>query len=249
MGRKAKGSVRRDQIVAGTSSDDAVEASRTDESTGESNLKSSDAKEDETVFDPTTAEGGHREPVAGPFDTPAQPETPDETPVAGEPRRKRGRPPGSSNRAPKVLPINVSGVEQLLLGIHTTLFMATSIPELELSENEAREIAKAYNEAVKHYPILNVDPKHAALLNLGSVLSITYGSRVIAWKARTAKPSTQRSQSAAPPQPQNTMNGQSPPMPSELQQPSAPKVNVGEIPGVGNVEFPPDHDLVRGRRN
>jgi hypothetical protein len=152
-------------------------------------------------------------------------------------------------------------MEQLLLGIHGTLAAATRASEFELDQQEARAIAEAYTEAAKHYPALNIDPKHAAIMNLGSTLSIVYGSRIIAYRARKSLERAQRrTNSGAPPvapqarpaAPQEqpaavhveTINGipVPPPMPTA-------EIRTGEIAGVGNIVFPADHPLVSGRKN
>lgn len=135
-----------------------------------------------------------------------------------------------------------------MLGIHSTLHVAFKIPELELEQGEAREIAKAYADVAEHYSFLKIDPKFAAVANLCAAVSITYGSRITAYRLRMANErALRRAQS-----PQTA--------PFVEPTPAAPAANngarramqtdatlrTGHVEGVGDVEFPPDHPLVKG---
>jgi hypothetical protein len=189
------------------------------------------------------SDAGFTAPVSGPIDP--GPGSTTETLSGDEPRRGPGRPRGSSNR-PK---INVSGVETLLLGIHQALHMMSGIAELDMNKDEAAQLAKAYDDAAQFYPILNLDPKLAATLNLASVVSIVYGSKFLAYRLRRtlsapAKPAPQPVQQPQAPGPVLTpadVNGASfnPPKPPLI----TPEMRVGEIPGVGLVTFPEGHEL------
>ena len=197
------------------------------------------------VFDPTTFDGGSIEPVGSP-ETGSNGET-------GEIKRGRGRPPGSRNGAgtkAKAAPLNISGVEKVLLGIHTTLQAAFSIPELELSKEEASEMAKAYSDVAVFYPKLLLSDQVAATFNLLSVTAIVYGSRISAWRFRK---SMERKQ-PPPPRPDAALRAAPPaPSPGEAPREQPRKVpdeaRVGEIPGVGNIVFPADHELMGGKKH
>lgn len=160
-------------------------------------------------------------------------------------KRGRGRPPGSGKKAP----IDISGVEKLLLGIHQGLMLIGAPPEFALSSAEAHEISKAYAEVAKYYPALTLDNRYTAISTLGAQLSIIYGSRFMSYKMRTASekrtPQQRANQSAPPQSPISETPGVAPPAKTE---PVSRELRTGEIPGVGNIEFPADHPLMGGRR-
>jgi hypothetical protein len=206
------------------------------------------------TVDPTTFAGGFTDPVAGP-------QSPESTiePSTGEtvePRR-RGRPPGPSR--PK---IQASGVEALLLGIHNTLYTVFNVEELELQPAEAKQLATAYADVAAHYPMMNFDPKYAALANFAGVVSIVYGSRFMAFRMRHAmkssspkgfagrgpiqqSPVNAQSQTVQPPT--NEFNGQEIPTPEPVKRPLPPELRESNIPGVGKIVFDENHPLVRGK--
>jgi hypothetical protein len=199
------------------------------------------------TFDPAKFDGGSTTAVGSDEAKIEATITPEPSPAP-----RRGRPPGPRTQ------INVSGLEQLLLGVHTTLMHATKAPEWELGPEEARAIAEAYTEAAKHYPSLNIDPKHAAVVNLGTTLSIVYGSRIAAFRMRkNIERGARRGNIAQPviipqpaPEPASGMraeqvNG----APVEQAAPvMTQEIRTGEIAGVGNIVFPSDHPLVSGRK-
>jgi hypothetical protein len=205
-------------------------------------------KTENSTFDPNKFDGGYETAVGA--ETPA---SPNEPPIDAP---KRGRPPGSRS---KPVQINITGLEALLLGIHQTLQAATQVPEFGMSPVEAHNIAEAWAEAAKHYPVLNLDPKVAAIINLGTTISIVYGSRITAFKIRKSIERAQR----RPIQPAPPTNQPTPVQHAGMMQeqvnghiPEPPKppvatreIRTGEIPGVGNIEFPPDHPLVKGTLN
>jgi hypothetical protein len=186
------------------------------------------------------------------FDTPVG-----ETPPPTEPvveKRGPGRPRGSR----KIVPLEVSGLEQLLFGIHQTLSFATQIPELALHEKEAHAIAESWAEAAKHYEFLNLDPKYAAMMNFGTTVCVIYGSHFANWRMRKAQERPQRTRPVPrqepiaepqrPPMNAGQMNGA--PAPETPKPPSMSReMMVGEIPGVGAIQFPTDHPLVKGKAN
>jgi hypothetical protein len=108
------------------------------------------------------------------------------------PKRKRGRPPGSggSGSPQKKIPLNVSGVEKLLLGIYSGVATFTSNPEIELNEAQAKAYAGAIADVAKHYPDLPmVDPKWqawGALAFVGFMIHKPMVTAVVARKKREA---------------------------------------------------------------
>lgn len=197
------------------------------------------------IVNPNATPGGYGEAVGN---APAD----DNGTVSTSPDKpRRGRPPGSGGKASS---IDISGVEKLLLGIHSTLQLVTGAQEFALSNDEARELAKAYADVAKYYPSLTLDNRYSAIATLGAQVSIIYGSRIMAYRMRLASEkrsqgTQQRASQPAPaqqPVPVEQMNGvATPPAKAE---PVSKELRTGEIPGVGNIEFPPDHPLMGGRR-
>jgi len=142
-----------------------------------------------------------------------------------------------------------------LLGIHSTLQLVTGAQEFALSNEEARELAKAYADVAKYYPSLTLDNRYSAIATLGAQVSIIYGSRIMAYRMRVAsqnkaRGTQQRATQPAPaqqPVPATEMNGVAAPPPAKTE-PVSKELRTGEIPGVGSIEFSPDHPLVGGRR-
>lgn len=234
------------------------------------NVSTGDSVAGESGRDPDSAEStgpatytiagteiGSTEPVAG-TQTAVADATGDGT------ARRRGRPPGSTAKA-KTAPINISGIETLLLGISKTLAAATGIEELDL-EGDAHNIAKAYADVALYYPILALDPKIAAIANLGSTVAIVagakwatyklrkhneHGSRVSQHRAAPAFAETATARQADNTPPVQQMNGAingvdlNKPAPRDV----PPDIRTGEIPGVGRIEFGPDHPLVGVKRH
>jgi len=96
--------------------------------------------------------------------------------------KRRGRPLGSKNRndTPAKTPQNIAeNLERLLLSVHLMGAAALASPELELEESEAKKLASAIREVSKFYPV-TLDPKRLALLELGTVAMMVYGTRGVA---------------------------------------------------------------------
>ncbi len=122
-------------------------------------------------------------------------------------------------------------------------------PEFLMEPPESTEYAKAILEVAKHYPVRGFDDKMMAWFNLSQIVVIGYGSRIMMLRARVK--SQGRAAPQAPPQPRTMPpapgvqgNVQQPPgQPPPARPNGASAANRGEIPGVGEVEFPPDHPL------
>lgn len=220
------------QPAAGTEPSELVAVGTTGDSSDHADTS------DPAVTDPATATGGHAEPVAG-----TEPDT--GTGVAAAGQRKRGRPAGSGK---KQVPIDISGVEKLLIGIHTTLLIATGIPEMEIDAADAKSIALAYADVAEFYPAFKIEPKFAAILTLCGAVGGVYGTRIISYRMRVSAERAARPRGGimpptAPPQP----SAETAPPPVQSQAVAA-ELRTGEIPGIGKVEFPPDHPQVQGHK-
>jgi hypothetical protein len=155
--------------------------------------------------------------------------------------------------------VNVSGVEKMLLGIHHILATTFATPEMDMNDAEAHAIADAWAEVSKYYPAFNPDPAHMALVNFSTVVCVSYGSKLMAWRMRKAaekaqspprqRPAPQASPAATGPAPQpmsqHTLNG-IPVPPKGGPQPGKAE-RTANIPGIGDIELPADHPLVTGK--
>lgn len=161
-------------------------------------------------------------------------------------RKRRGRPPGSTNKA-KSVPANISGIEKTLYGIHQMLG-AIIAPELAIGEDDAKELASSIHAVNRHYNVRMFDEKTQDWLNLIMVAGAMYGGRIVAIRdrkraARNTRPVMPRAQS------ENPVPGNAAPPPFAaapvVERPLEKNLRVGEIPGLGAIEFPPDHPLAR----
>ena len=93
--------------------------------------------------------------------------------------KRRGRPPGSVNKAKARSPVSVSTdmMQFSLQGLHSMLAIMLSAPQWELSEEEAKHVSKSY-EAVAQFYDMQASQKSIAWGNLAMTLMIVYGSRI-----------------------------------------------------------------------
>lgn len=75
--------------------------------------------------------------------------------------------------------VSVSGVEKILLGIHSGIVAITKNPIWELQKDEAKALSDATAKVAAHYGAI-VDPKTADILVLVGVVAGIYGPRVLA---------------------------------------------------------------------
>lgn len=97
--------------------------------------------------------------------------------------KRRGRPPGSTNRAQTSRKADIGGLEQILLSLH---FMGAAIcecPELQLEDKEAKALADAVVKVSAHYDH-RISPKTVAWVNLAMIAGGIYGGRALAIRAR-----------------------------------------------------------------
>lgn len=123
-----------------------------------------------------------------------------------------------------------------------------------MDNTEARELAKAYADVAAFYPALRMADNVTAMLNFGGVVAIVYGSKITAWKMRTAfakasarqaAQTTSRHDAALNAAPPAQANGSAP---QDKPRTIPEEARKGEIPGVGTIEFPADHPLMGGRK-
>lgn len=75
------------------------------------------------------------------------------------------------------------------------------IPEIQLSEAEAKKLDAAIIDVMRFYTDVEISPVVQAWLNLAMVAGVLYGPRVMAYNIRTKKAPTIQATSAARPQP------------------------------------------------
>lgn len=68
------------------------------------------------------------------------------------PQKRRGRPPGSRNKTTRV-PLDIGGIEAILLSVHSALAVLLKNPKLNLTEDEAKQLAKASANVARHYDV------------------------------------------------------------------------------------------------
>jgi hypothetical protein len=171
-------------------------------------------------------------------------------------KRGRGRPKGSgTGPKDKTLPLNVKGIEKLLVGIHGGIALLLSSPSFALDtdlriydgKTEAEFLAASVADVARHYNPKVFDQKTADWFNLAQCLAFVYGPRI--YNARAdRRANAARPVNVAPragPRPVDPMpaankatNGHATPVPPNDF--ASKDVLTGEIPGVGKVEFPQD---------
>lgn len=172
--------------------------------------------------------------------------------TADQPRRGRGRPRGSGNTAKaKALPLNVTGLEKLLVGIHGGIALLTGRMEIALDTEskifdgltEAEFLAKSIKDVSAHYGAV-LDQKTLDWANLIQCLAIVYGGRFYAIRSapRAPKPVKQ-------PTPHETARAHRAAPPGQMHVTQPPTNNFDddagrvEIAGVGAISLPDDHPL------
>lgn len=126
---------------------------------------------------------------------------------AEPPKKRRGRPPGSGNKAklnpedpgsapvssgapkkrgPKPSGERLAAMAKQLQGIHTLAAMATGIPECQINEGESAMLAQAFADVAAEYG-LSVDGKTGAALQLFGACAMIYAPRYVHFRKRTAQ--------------------------------------------------------------
>ena len=112
----------------------------------------------------------------------------------GNAPRRRGRKPGSKNRASTETkaPHNLAdGIEKLLLSVHAMGSVFLHCPELELDPIEAKLMASSIRDLSKHYQV-TLDPKRLAMIEFSTVMASIYGLRGVAIYKRLKSDSKKR---------------------------------------------------------
>lgn len=101
-------------------------------------------------------------------------------------KRKRGRPPGSGRKAGQAKKTNsasLEGIEGMLLSIHLMGAAMLSVPELALTESEAKKMSQAIARVAELYDF-GMSEKMLAWSNLMLCFGGIYGTRAFAYSNR-----------------------------------------------------------------
>jgi hypothetical protein len=101
----------------------------------------------------------------------------------GSTGKRRGRKPGTKNKAKDASVNLTAGLELLLLSVHSMGATFLSIEELALDPKEAKLLADAIHGVAEQFPVA-LDPKYIAIGNLATVAVGIYGMRIFAYKTR-----------------------------------------------------------------
>lgn len=124
---------------------------------------------------------------------PATERIPDRTTANGEPKRtksgkidrrtKAGRNAQETTDTVSYAPKKLVSLEQAILSLHDMAAGIFGIPELSLSEPEAKQLNDAVLEVSKYY-VSAFDPKKVAIFNLVTCMGGIYAVRVMAYRNR-----------------------------------------------------------------
>jgi hypothetical protein len=101
-----------------------------------------------------------------------------------QPRKRRGRKPGTRNSSTKASKQASADLTQLLMSTHFMLSVLCKVPELEIEEPEAKRISEAVNRLNELYGGVVIPEKAQAWLNLGIAAGTVYGPRFVAHSVR-----------------------------------------------------------------
>jgi hypothetical protein len=107
-------------------------------------------------------------------------------PEGNEPAKRRGRPRGSRNGASSKSSTRkeASDLTSLLLSAHFMLAAITKVPELEISQDEAKRLGEAAARVNEVYGGVMLPEKVTVLINLGLAAGTVYGPRILTYSLR-----------------------------------------------------------------
>jgi hypothetical protein len=95
---------------------------------------------------------------------------------------------------------NLAGLESVLLSLHAIGSAVIGVPELRIDQQEAKALATAAAEVMKHYPVMLTE-KQLAITNLVTVMTSVYGIRAMAYRNRKRAERAAKLQIPMPPAP------------------------------------------------
>lgn len=100
---------------------------------------------------------------------------------SGEPRKRRGRKPGSKNAGRKKAEATI---EPFILMAHQWAAVFLKTPELMLSSDEAKKLSEAYENFCEYHDVPVLSPKRLSEINMIAAIGLVYGPRFVAVKNR-----------------------------------------------------------------
>jgi len=155
---------------------------------------------DPAVAAGNNSDGGITDSAGNRFD-PTIHSSPDARNGDGTFRRKRGRKAGGHNsksRSQVHSDIKETAVflTQGLLLFHTSIAAMTNTPEMVLEEEEAKAVAESGLTLAAMYDV-TPDPKLQAAINFAIIMGTTYGTRLVAIRARKSQEKEERRKGTA----------------------------------------------------
>lgn len=132
----------------------------------------------------------------------------------GKPAKKRGRKAGTSPAAatnPKTesrktatnknanLAASLDSLSGVLVILHAGIAAATKTPEIELDEDESKQLAKAVSNVMDQFDFAP-DPKVTAIVGLVTTAGVIYAPKIVLIRARNAAEKAERKSSRNPEQ-------------------------------------------------
>lgn len=147
----------------------------------------------------------------------------------------------------------------MLIGTHAMLAALVGNPNLQLDseskdydgKSEAAYFAASVKAVSDHYKVEWLDQKSIDWINLLQCLGAVYGGRIFAARAARNPPklATVTNLRPEPVKQADVMRqGPVPPAPKSASE-LPPGLEMGEVAGVGRVQFPADHPLMGGRQH
>ena len=125
--------------------------------------------------------------------------------ATGEPvRKRRGRKPGSVNKKSNA-PLDVNGLEAILLSAHAMLAGLTQTEAMKIDQEESHQLAVGISNVARHYDV-GATEKTLDWCNLFMALGVVYGPRLMLMRINR-KPKPKPEQQPVPVQAEDLGNG------------------------------------------
>jgi hypothetical protein len=101
-----------------------------------------------------------------------------------EPRKRRGRKPGTKNRTSTGSKNATETVAPFITMLHQGAAIFLKTPELMLDEKEAKQLSDAYSEFCVHHNVPVLSDKRLSEVNMITAMMMVYAPRIIAIRNR-----------------------------------------------------------------
>lgn len=106
---------------------------------------------------------------------------------SGEPRRRRGRIPGSRNKETKAASDIITDLTGAICGFNSVLAALTHVPEFDVSKEQAEALSESVKNFAQHFSV-KLDPVKLAGFQLFMTATVVYGPGVAALYKRSTRP-------------------------------------------------------------